>query len=345
MFRRSIIQLLCVALAGMPLYPAHADNRPIPGHVDVQTLQALYPHATVIQVSPEEYPELERNLRRAGYQAQSDAQPLLLAVNEQSVATPPAPAPTPAPQPQPQGSSSVDCSARSASSDNDGGGNVNVDIRIGGSSGGRDSGGRSSGRGSGGGGSSDGAAVILVVIGAIVLVVWTIYAIKYLADMATGGTDACSRRWSEWAVSATGINSYRPQYANFTGVRYLTGVDHAGLNFGLSAELGHADVLLAEASTIHLQGLYWMVGPLLRWGLSHGRNPSYLQMELLAGSTENREMGLIAAAKLGLNFGIGDRVRLGISYGALNMNLHEQGIILERSQSYTLWGVDMGFRF
>ena len=318
MLRRCIIQLLCVALAWLPLHPVHAEPLPMPAPVDVQALQALYPQATVIRVAPEEYPELERTLRRAGYQTQGAADPVLLAANAPN-----------APTPTSQGSS-ADCDQRAAAA---GGGNVGVDVNIYG------------GRGSGGRGSGDGAAVILVIIGAIVLVVWTVYAIKYVADMATGGADPCSRRWSEWAVTTTGINSYRPQYASFTGVRYLTGVDHAGLNFGLSAELGHADVLLTEASALRLQGLYWMVGPLLRWGLSGGSNPSYLQMELLAGSTENKEMGVIAAAKLGVNFGLGDRLRLGISYGAMNINLHEQGIILDRSQFYTLWGVDMGFRF
>jgi hypothetical protein len=333
MFKRSIIQLLCVALAAMPVYPVHAEPMHSGGAVDVQTLQALYPQATVIQVAPDQYPELARDLRRAGYRPHSDAQPLLLAAAEPDAATT-APQTQPPSHPQPQAGGSVDCNERSASPSGSGGGsNVGIDVNI---FGGRHSGGR---------GSSDGAAAILVIIGAVVLVVWTVYALKYVADAATGASDPCSRRWSEWALTTTAINSYRPQYAYFTGLRYLSGVDHAGLNFGLSAELGHADVLLAEASLLRMQGLYWMVGPLLRWGLSSGANPSYLQMELLAGSTENKEMGVIATAKVGFNFGLTDRLRLGLSYGAMNINLHEQGIILDRSQFYTLWGLDMGYRF
>jgi hypothetical protein len=322
MFKRSLIQLLCVALAVLPIYPVHAGAPHSGGPVDVKALQALYPQATVIQVTPDQYPELARDLSRAGYRPQSDAQALMLAANEPQTQTyPPA-----------QGAGSVDCNERAASSGG-GSGNVGIDVNV---FGGRHSGGR---------GSSDGAAAILVIIGAVVLVVWTVYALKYVADAATGATDPCSRRWNEWSLSATAINSYRPQYAHFTGMRYMTGVDHAGLNFGLSAELGHADVLLAEASALRMQGLYWMVGPLLRWGLSSGNNPSYLQMELLAGSTENKEMGVIATAKIGFNFGLTERLRLGLSYGAMNINLHEQGIILDRSQFYTLWGVDMGYRF
>lgn len=337
MLRRSIVKLLCLCLAWMPVYPAYANPLTTPGPLDARALQALYPHAVMLQVSPDEYPALARHLGRFGYQPQSDAQPLLLAANEPAPATPaPQPPTQPQPQPPPQSSSTVDCNARSGQPA--GGGNVGVDVNI-------FTGGHSGGRGSGGRGSGDGAAVILVIIGAVVLVVWTVYAIKYVADMASGGTDPCSRRWSELALTTTSINSYRPQYANFSGLRYLSGVDHAGLTFGLSAELGHADVLLTEASALRLQGLYWLVGPLLRWGLSGGVNPSYFQMEFLVGSTENAEMGTIAAAKLGLNFGLTERLRLGISYGALNLNLHDQGIILNRSQSYTLWGLDMGYRF
>jgi hypothetical protein len=171
-----------------------------------------------------------------------------------------------------------------------------------------------------------------------------LYAVKYLIDMGRG-IAPCGGRWSEWGLTTTSINSYRPRYANFSGLRYLTGVKQDGLSFGLSAELGQADVLLAEAGSLRLQGTYWLLGPLLRWKLASSANPSYFQMEFLVGSTENQEMGVIAAAKLGFNFGISERLRLGISYGALNLNLHEQGIILDRSQFYTLWGLDMGYRF
>ena len=159
--------------------------------------------------------------------------------------------------------------------------------------------------------------------------------------------EVCGERWSEWALSYTSINVDQPQYASFTGLRYLGGISQDGFGFGISAELGQSEVLLAETSALRLQGMYWLLGPLLRWRLSPGSNPSYFQMEFLAGSTENKEMGVIAAAKLGFNFGLSDRLRLGVSYGAmnLNLNLHEQGIILDRSRYYTLWGLDMGYRF
>lgn len=333
MLRPLIVKLVCVALACMPVYPVHANPLPAQEPVDAQALQARYPHATVIQVSAEDYPALQNNLRRLGYQPQAGTAPLLLAANEPPS---PAPPPAPAPQPAPQEGSTVDCDARAAQSG--GGGNVGVNVNI-------FSGGHPGGRGSGGRGSNDGAAIILVIVGAVVLVVWTVYAIKYVADTASGRVDPCGRRWSEWAVSTTSIDSDRSQYANFFGLRYLTGVDHGGMTFGLSAELGQADVQLTEASALRLRGLYWMLGPLLRWDMSGGSNPSYFQMELVAGSTENPEMGVIAAAKLGVNFGLSDRLRLGVSYGALNMNLHEQGIIANRSRSYTVWGLDMGYRF
>jgi len=200
-------------------------------------------------------------------------------------------------------------------------------------------GGHSHGRGSG-----NEAVVIFVIVGAVVLVVWTLYAVKYVADRVRG-VELCGERWSEWALATTSLNSDGPQYAYFTGLRYLGGVEQDGVAYGLSAELGQSDVLLAETRALRLQGLYWLLGPMLRWRLSAAANPSYFQMEFLAGSTDNKEMGVIAAAKLGFNFGLSDRLRLGISYGAMNLNLHEQGIILDRSRYYTLWGLDLGYRF
>ncbi|MDH5573525.1 MAG: hypothetical protein OEY89_17305, partial [Gammaproteobacteria bacterium] len=64
------------------------------------------------------------------------------------------------------------------------------------------------------------------------------------------------------------------------------------------------------------------------------------------GSTEFDAMGTIAQANLGLQFGIGDSFKLGVSWGAMNINLNNtQGIVSERDQYYYLYGVNMGYQF
>ena len=57
-------------------------------------------------------------------------------------------------------------------------------------------------------------------------------------------------------------------------------------------------------------------------------------------------MGVIAQATLGLQFGIGDAMRLGLSWGAMNINLkNDQGIISDDEQYYYLYGLNVGYRF
>ncbi|MDH5205215.1 MAG: hypothetical protein OEW36_06095 [Hylemonella sp.] len=325
---RLVSPLVCLGLACAPLYPAHAANQASaqavqPGAADLTAFQAAHPQARVIRVSAEDYPALQGRLRAAGYQPQADASPQLLAANAHAPLGPESAQSAPA---------RSDCDESGLSGDGGEsrvGVHINMNVGSGHSHGGR-------------GGSGDSAAVLFVIVGAVVLVVWTLYAVKYVIDRARG-IDGC--HWSEWALTTSGIQSYRPQYANFSGLRYLSGSRSGHTHFGISAELGHADVQLTEVGILRLRGLYWLVGPLLRWSLSTGRNPSYFQMEFLVGSTEHQEMGTIAAARMGVNFGLSDRLRLGVSYGALNLNLHEQGIILDRSQYYGLWGLDLGYRF
>lgn len=192
----------------------------------------------------------------------------------------------------------------------------------------------------GGGGDS---VVLFVVIGTVVLVVWALYAFKYLFDLAAGRRP-CGN-WSDLTFSSGWATGDREAYARFGGIRYRTGFRKGSTDVGISAELGESRIELPDES-LDLRGRYWLLGPLLRWSVGGGANPDYFQMEFLAGSTENEEVGVLAQAKLGLNFGVGERFRWGVNVGALNINLHEtEGMIRDRSQYHYLFGLEMGYRF
>lgn len=194
------------------------------------------------------------------------------------------------------------------------------------------------------GSSSDDAAVLFVVVGTVVVIVWALYVFKYLYDISLGNTP-CGR-WSELAVVSSNASAGVAQHARFDGLRYSTGFREGSLDVGLGFELGQTDILLSEVGVLELEGRYWLLGPILRWRLSRGKNPSYFQMNFVAGSTEHDEVGLLAKASLGLLFGIGDSLQLGVNWGAMNINLNDnQGIISERSQYHYLYGINMGFRF
>lgn len=188
------------------------------------------------------------------------------------------------------------------------------------------------------------AAVVFVIIGAVVVVVWSLYAFKYAYDLAAG-VEPCGR-WSEWSIASSTISGDASDRARFNGVRAMGGFREGYTDFGLSAEVGQAAMELKETDSLKLRGTYWFVGPVLRWRLSADRNPNFFQMEFLGGSTTNRETGLLGEAKAALSFGVGNNARWGLSVGAMNINLKDnQGIISARSKYYYLFGLETGFRF
>jgi len=326
MFQRFTIYLICFAMSGMSVvpHPAYALEHPAMIGLGTSELLEKYPDAKIIHVSTDEYPTLEKQLRQQGY-SQSRTMPLQLVQhdrqeNDRGVDQQQGVSPLRGDCEEPGGESSGEKSLR-----------VMVDFT--------EDMMRSSNNTS-----SDEAAVVFVVIGAIVLVVWTLYVFKYFYDVSVG-VIPCGR-WNELTVVTGFTSTSDEQHARFNGLRYSTGFRDGVADIGISFELGQADILLKEVSTLELKGRYWLLGPMLRWRISHGLNPSYLQMNFIAGTTEHDEVGLLAKASLGVLLGIGETMQLGLNWGAMNINLNgDQGIISDRDQYHYLYGINMGFRF
>lgn len=329
MLKGIISHLLCFVMAWTTVIPAYAANPNPINEMDEAALRAKYPDAKIIHVSEEEYPKLAEKLQKQGYQT-SNMEPLQqLAINEQN---------------QQPGQPVEDINHNrmpSRNRDDCGDGNYrpnesasdsSLQVMVDFSSDMMHS-----------NGDDKSAAVLFVFVGAVLLVVWTFYVFKYLYDVSMG-YHPC--RWSELSVSSSTISSDIDQHAYFNGLNYKTGIYNRATEFGLSAEIGHSDILLVESGTLRLEGLYWLIGPLLRWRLSSGRNPHYFQMDFLAGSTEHAEVGVIARVNLGLRFGITETMHMTFNWGAMNINLKEnQGIINDRDQYHYLYGINVGYRF
>ncbi len=320
--KRTIARLLCFLLAWSTVIPVCATGASTVRGMDEAQLRAQYPNARIIHVSETEYPSLARSLRDQGYLPEGEGSPWQLAQNGDSGAD--------VPRRSERGSRRSDrqgeCGSRGYSSQGDTSVRLGLDLR-----------------GGSGGGSSEEAAVVFVIIGTVVLVVWTLYLFKFVYDVSLG-YHPC--RWHELALSSTVISTDSPQHTLFAGLNYKTGILDGGTEFGISVEAGRSDIYLIDNGSLHLAGLYWLVGPTLRWRMSSGRNPHYLDMDFVAGSTEHDEMGLIAKADIGVRFGIGDALNLGVSWGAMNLQLDEdQGVVSERDQFHYLYGISMGYRF
>ena len=327
MFRQLITCFICITMVASNVMPHPVYAADFSSSVALTEAELLekYPDAKVIHVTAEEYLLLEKKLQEQGYQ-QSDVVPLQIAQNNfdnnnaDDVEW------------KQQGSNpSDDCVHRNDESAGEESLRIMVDIT--------DDMMRTSN-----GSSGDTAVVLFIVVGTVVVIVWALYVFKYLYDVSIG--NAPCGHWRELAVVSRNASVGENQHARFNGLRYSTGFQEGSLDVGISLELGKADILLSEVDLLELEGKYWLLGPILRWRFSQQRNPSYFQMNFVAGSTAHDEVSLLAKASLGLLFGIGDSLQLGFNWGAMNIELNDnQGIISQRDQYHYFYGINMGFSF
>lgn len=328
MMRKSFMRLtshvLCVLLAWTTVMPASAQNPALGSTPDEDALRLQYPDARFIHVDAKDYAQLAQQLERRGYQTVSQ-----LAANDQGDAFEPSREQPLREAPRKKG----DCgeSLKSEPSAGDESLRVMVDFSH-------------DVMHSSGNGNSEGAAVVFVIIGTLLIVVWALYLFKYLYDVAAG-FEPCGT-WSDLVFNSSFVSEADNQHARFNGLRFSTGFRSGATDVGINVELGDADIQLNAVSSQRLRGTYWMLGPMLRWRFSSADNPHYFQMNFLAGSTEHDELGVIAQANIGLQFAISRNMHLGVSWGAMNIDLkNDQGLVSERDQYYYLYGFNVGMRF
>jgi len=281
-------------------------------------LYQRYPDAHVIQVSQEDYPRLAEQLRSRGY----SQNPTALALNDAASSK--------TYYQQPDTQKNHDCDNQGISSDEESF-NIMLDIS-------------SDVLRNTPGNNHDNAPILFVIVGTIVVIVWVLYVFKYMFDVATGFRP-CGY-WNEFSLTSSRITRTINQYAEFDGLTYMTGFRDGLTDVGISIELGHADLQLPQLLSQRLQGRYWLLGPVLRWRFTTSTNPSYFSMNFLAGSTEHDVMGTIAQANLGLQFGLGASAHLGLSWGAMKIDINDhQGILQDRDEYYYLYGINFGFGF
>jgi len=190
---------------------------------------------------------------------------------------------------------------------------------------------------------NDAAPLIFVVIGTIVVIAWALYVFKYIYDISTG-IQPCGY-WSQLTFRTSRITGAPDHYAKFRGIKYMTGFRDALTEIGISIELGHADILIPTILNTHLKGNYIFLGPVLRWRISN-ITPHYFSMSFLAGSTEHDKMGLIAQANAGFQFALNKHTHIGLSWGAMNIDVNEdQGIAQNQDDYFYLYGINFGFDF
>ena len=201
--------------------------------------------------------------------------------------------------------------------------------------------------GSGSWSDSDAAVVIFVVIGVVVVLAVVVYAGVFLYE-AVAGVGEHTYWWD--VETQTSFFSGRGNQGFVAGGKFSTGLEREHTRVGAVLEGGYLNARLQledRFEDIRLGGVYGLAGAGVRWAFFEAQeNPSYLGLELLAGTASDSQVHLMSAARATLSFGLGARVRLGASLGALYMGLEPaEGLLKDANNFSTLMGVQAGYRF
>ena len=134
-----------------------------------------------------------------------------------------------------------------------------------------------------------------------------------------------------------------------TSFKFATGFKGQKRYIGLMTNFGYLDVefeLNEEPKTIAFNGNYVVTGATIRWYLQPDPSSTYFHLDLLAGTTEHREIGIMSIARAGLNFSAFEDFRFGISLGSIQVNLKKsEGLIRNDHDFNLLGGMDVGYAF
>lgn len=321
---KTIVNLLCFVMTCTTILPGYASQSTFIDNLSEKKLLENFPNAKIIHVSPDKYQALSSTLQFQGYSILEKTTLLAMADNNaESKNTPFVDKKIP----------ETNCNGNSDSRQPKSEDSLQVALDF-----------STDVMKSNNNSDSNKAAVLFVIVGTVVLVVWTLYAFKYIYDLSTGYRPC--NRWNEFTVTSRSISGNTNQHANFNGVRYTSGFREGATDIGISIEYGQSDILLNETNATALKGTYWLLGPMLKWQLNSGNDPYYFLMHFLAGTTQHSETGILAIANLGFQFSFRKNYQLGINWGAMNIKLNEdEGILSEKNQYHYLYGINLGYRF
>jgi len=194
-----------------------------------------------------------------------------------------------------------------------------------------------------GGGNDDLAALVFVVIGLVVVFSFVIYAGTYLYQWTNYGL-----RKSGWYSLGLGMYGFgnQKEWGGMEAVRFGIGIRDLGFDWGLSAELGQIDSTLATGegeTNLAVTGVYGAAGPVLVY--NHGQGQRYY-LEFLAGTSEHKEVHVLAKAMAGVRLESNSGWYFGASTGSLMVSLKSSlGLVRNKNPYNWLSGVEFGVGF
>ncbi|MCP4162146.1 MAG: hypothetical protein GY760_18900 [Deltaproteobacteria bacterium] len=195
-------------------------------------------------------------------------------------------------------------------------------------------------------GGPEGLLIIFIVIGVFVTIFLIGYGVgflyKYLRD---------SHLWVDVKMQNSFFYNKRnkegleyKRWGTLNGIKICLGAgEDKGL--GLNTEFGYHNINeeYSNGDENSYDGYYFMTGPVLYYG---DIKKTRLSLELLAGTSDRDDIGIISTARINTIFNFNSNFQLGINLGAFYSDLKESDSIYENSDSFTYSvGTTIGWSF
>jgi hypothetical protein len=199
----------------------------------------------------------------------------------------------------------------------------------------------------GGGGHDKNFLIVVAVIGVVVVAALFIYAGKYIYEAAQAGLDC--KAWDEIGFRASFIDDdsqRQRRYGQMLGLTYTLGYDFSFGVMGLKAEAGghRLDLNLPQGGSRRYEGAYALLGPHFDFPITAREDSLYI--DLLAGTSSHRDIGLISRLHLGLQFLLGSQFYAAVDAGAALTDVKGlDGYLQDEDQLNFLSSVSLNYRF
>lgn len=190
--------------------------------------------------------------------------------------------------------------------------------------------------------------IVLAVVGVIIVAALVIYSGYYLYKAAASGLDC--KAYNEFALRYSYLQDSSSQQSRsgaLYGASYSLGYDISFGTMGLTLEGGEHHLNFNVRNTAisrNYDGAYFLIGPSFEFPL--GTSAHALALELLGGTSTNKDIGLMSTLKFGFNFGLSEHLRLGVHFGAGVIDIQDfDGYLSDSDQLSWLYGAQLGYRF
>ncbi len=191
--------------------------------------------------------------------------------------------------------------------------------------------------------------IIIAVIGVVVVAALVVYSLGYLMTMAKAGFQC--EVWHDFGARFSYVqdnSNTQIRSGRMNGLYYSHGFIVPFGVMGLTGEIGHHDLAMtikATGTDREFKGAYFLVGP--SFSIPFGRlgGPAF-QIELLAGTSTESNIGLMSTLRMGVEFNINNKFSLGLNIGAALIDVRDfDNYIRDNDQINYISGAATSYRW